>query len=517
MGSSQAPLFSTGSLFGFHPNPPSQYGYMTAEPERAQPFCGNKEGWGPLSPDRYDFTPCFMDVWVAAVALFGVLGGTAAVWWLVSKKEKFDVEKNWHFWAKQVSLPFFGCEEQECPGLWLLLIYFCEQALIIAIAVSVSVETAFQITHYPDIWAGDFRVWSSVVTLISLGFIYTTQWLEHDRLRNPNGVVLFYWLLLIIAYSVKLRSLISQQVYTQNLPYFIAYSVGFGLSWVEFGLEWLVPKKSSVRQALENEDECPIEYATVFSILTFSWMTPLMRDGYKKFLTEDDLWNLAKRDTTKSTGGAFQKAWDRELKNKNGPSLWTAMFRAFSGPFFRGGIYKAVSDTLSFVQPQLLKLLINFVESYRTDAPQPIIRGAAIALGMFAVSAGQSIALNQYFQRAFETGMRTKAALTAAIYQKSLKLSNEGRSSKSTGDIVNYMAVDTQRLQDLTQYGQHLWSAPYQIVLCMLSLYQLLGFSMFAGVAAMLLMVPVNGLIAKFMKRLQKQQMKNKVCFSFIS
>lgn len=96
------------------------------------------------------------------------------------------------------------------------------------------------------------------------------------------------------------------------------------------------------------------------------------------------------------------------------------------------------------------------------------------------------------------------------IYAKSLRLSNEGRAAKSTGDIVNYMAVDTQRLQDLTQYGQMLWSAPFQIALCMASLYQLVGISMLAGVAAMILMIPINGLIAKAMKTLQKQQMKNK-------
>lgn len=72
------------------------------------------------------------------------------------------------------------------------------------------------------------------------------------------------------------------------------------------------------------------------------------------------------------------------------------------------------------------------------------------------------------------------------------------------------MAVDTQRLQDLTQYGQQLWSAPYQIILCMASLYQLVGLSMLAGVGAMVLMIPINGLIARMMKTLQKEQMKNK-------
>ncbi|CCU76036.1 Multidrug resistance-associated protein 1/ABC Transporter [Blumeria hordei DH14] len=241
-------------------------------------------------------------------------------------------------------------------------------------------------------------------------------------------------------------------------------------------------------------------------------MTPLMRAGYSKFLTEDDLWNLARRDTARATGDAFQRAWKHELRKKK-PSLWRSIIRAFCGPYLRGALFKVVSDSLAFIQPQLLRLLIAFVKSYRednTEAPQPVVRGAAIALAMFAVSLGQTIALHQYFQRAFGTGMRIKSALTSAIYSKSLRLSNEGRASKNTGDIVNYMAVDTQRLEDLTQYGQQIWSAPFQIMLCSISLYNLVGLSMFAGLSAMIMMIPINWLISRMMKTLQKQQMKNK-------
>jgi ABC-type multidrug transport system fused ATPase/permease subunit len=106
--------------------------------------------------------------------------------------------------------------------------------------------------------------------------------------------------------------------------------------------------------------------------------------------------------------------------------------------------------------------------------------------------------------------MRIKGGLASAIYKKSLKLSNEGRASKTTGDIVNFMSVDAQRLQDLTQFGQQLWSAPFQIIICMVSLYQLVGWSMLAGVGVMIVMIPLNGFISRVMRNLQKKQMKNK-------
>ena len=55
-----------------------------------------------MSPFRYDFTPCFIDVWVFAVAAFGIVIGSIAVWWLVKKRKPTDIPKDWHFWAKQV-------------------------------------------------------------------------------------------------------------------------------------------------------------------------------------------------------------------------------------------------------------------------------------------------------------------------------------------------------------------------------------------------------------------------------
>lgn len=274
-------------------------------------------------------------------------------------------------------------------------------------------------------------------------------------------------------------------------------------------LEYFVPKKQSAYDALGDEDECPYEYADIFSVLTFSWMTPLMKYGYKHFLTQDDLWNLRRRDTTRSTSESLEKAWETETYKKRF-SLWLALFKAFGAPYFRGLVIKCGSDILAFVQPQLLRLLIGFVDSYRSNEPQPVARGVAIALAMFFVSVSQTTCLHQYFQRAFDTGMRLKSSLTAMIYAKSLRLSNEGRASKSTGDIVNHMAIDQQRLSDLAQFGIQVWSAPFQICLCMISLYQLVGISMLAGIGVMVLMIPVNSLIARLMKRFSMRQMKNK-------
>lgn len=96
----QSPLLS--------PNAPSDaavfVGFLAADSTRQQPLCGDPEGWGPVSRYRWDLTSCFLDVWITTVAvLFGILGGGAAVYYLLRKCAPQPVRRNWHFYAKLVS------------------------------------------------------------------------------------------------------------------------------------------------------------------------------------------------------------------------------------------------------------------------------------------------------------------------------------------------------------------------------------------------------------------------------
>jgi ATP-binding cassette subfamily C (CFTR/MRP) protein 1 len=231
-----------------------------------------------------------------------------------------------------------------------------------------------------------------------------------------------------------------------------------------------------------------------------------MKYGHKVFLTESDLWSLRTIDRSSNNSATFAHEWERQLQKKS-PSVTWALLRSYGHTYAIAGIFKACQDVLAFVQPQLLRMLLSFVSTFEKGKSSPV-KGFVIAGTMFLVSVVQTSFVHQYFQRSFEFGMRTKSGLTAAIYKKSLALSNDGRQAKSTGDVVNLMSVDTQRLQDVSQYGQIVWSAPFQIIICLASLYNLVGISMLAGIGIMIIMIPVNGLISRIMKNYQRQQMK---------
>lgn len=100
-------VLHSGSFTGYVPIRLEQLGkgYLSPLDHFKQPLCGNEEGWGPLSPFRYDFTPCFIDVWVFAVAAYGMACGALAIWYVLRKRKAADITKTWSFWFKQVRAP----------------------------------------------------------------------------------------------------------------------------------------------------------------------------------------------------------------------------------------------------------------------------------------------------------------------------------------------------------------------------------------------------------------------------
>jgi hypothetical protein len=78
--------------------------YFYVVDKASKSLCHNTEGWGPLSPSRYDFTPCTLDAIITVVVvLFGIVLGTSTIVYLRRNQPSQEVKRNWHFWAKMVS------------------------------------------------------------------------------------------------------------------------------------------------------------------------------------------------------------------------------------------------------------------------------------------------------------------------------------------------------------------------------------------------------------------------------
>lgn len=447
--------------------------------------CNTQEdGWGPLSSTYNDLTPCFLQgILFGISAILMILVGIYQIIYLRNKKITVGNKINWNFYLK-----------------------------LFLVVIQIGFQIGLILVFNNDIGIIKLSlIFNSIATMVALGIHY----LEQFKSTIPNGVLLFYWLFQVILNLARIGNLYLRNSFGKNNDKDFANLVILSTinAFIILIVEILFPI-----QPLNNYyhrvslKESPLDQANVFSRITFDWMGGLMKKGYHKYLTEEDLPSLPKSLKANKTTKDFDHYWNAQSTNNK--SLTWAIAQAFGGQFLLGGIFKGAQDALAFVQPQLLRLLIKFVNDYSKSVkkgdPIPLTRGLLISVSMFIVSVVQTASLHQYFQRAFDLGMKIKSSLTSVVYNKSLVLSNESKQESSTGDIVNLMSVDVQRLQDLVQNLQIIWSGPFQILLCLYSLHELIGNAMWAGVAIMIIMIPLNAVIARTQKRLQKTQMKYK-------
>ncbi|XP_060696408.1 multidrug resistance-associated protein 1 isoform X2 [Hemiscyllium ocellatum] len=373
--------------------------------------------------------------------------------------------------------------------------------------------------------------------------------IQYERLKGvqSSAILLIFWLLALLCAIPPLRSKIMQSIKQdpnidvfRNTTFYL-YLIGV---FIELILSCLTDQPPLFSEPDKDTNLCPELNASFLSKITFWWFTGMTVLGYKRPLEPDDLWSLKKKDKSKIIVPRLVEEWEKECfkktrqsemvyspqknrtekepesseepgetqvlilkKRKNlQPSLLKALCRTFGPYFMISFLYKVIHDLLMFASPEILKLLLQFINNDKA----PSWQGYFYVVLLFLCAFIQTLFLHQYFQICFVTGMRLKTAIIGAVYRKALVISNAARKTSTVGEIVNLMSVDAQKFMDLITYLNMIWSAPLQVILAMYFLWQNLGPSVLAGVAVMILLVPVNGVIAMKTKNFQVTQMKEK-------
>nr|XP_010299762.1 PREDICTED: canalicular multispecific organic anion transporter 1 [Balearica regulorum gibbericeps] len=399
--------------------------------------------------------------------------------------------------------------------------------------------------------------------------LYIATWLLvlliHEARRfclcRDSGILFCFWTLSLLCGILPFQSLLRRalQAPISDVPRFVLFFISYGLQLLLFlvsGFSDIAPETKEITK------KNPEMTASFLSSITFEWYTSMVFKGYRKPLEIEDIWELKGKDKTqaiytvleKNMKTAVRKAQAELEKRKRkkrcqegGPDHGNNMSKAQSqdilvlekqpkrkkkedkgdsGPrkdFPRGWlvktlcktfwqnlllsvVFKLVHDGLVFVSPQLLKLLIAFVSDEESFAWQ----GYLYAILLFLTALIQSLCLQQYFSLCFQLGTNVRASLIAAIYKKALTMSSATRKESTVGETVNLMSADAQRFMDMANFVHQLWSSPLQIILSIIFLWGELGPSVLAGIAVMVLLIPINGFLVAKAKTIQVRNMKNK-------
>ncbi|OKL63690.1 hypothetical protein UA08_00710 [Talaromyces atroroseus] len=354
--------------------------------------------------------------------------------------------------------------------------------------------------------------WSYIFVLAAVRFVLSAL----DKQTKPrlwNHTTSLYgiqWLLIVFVFR-------SEIIHPQSRLALILSSTEFAICSFLLILS-TTTRRGNKSVLLQREDglEPPHQpYASILSLLSFSWIGPLIWKGYYQTLELDDVWNL----TVSRHAGTVLNDFRHHYKNYK--LVWR-LLRYFDKDLIVQAAWTVFSNLFTFIPTLLLKAILEYVED-----PRSIPANAAwlYAILLFVCGTIQGIADGQaLWIGRNNVGVKLRAIIIGEIYSKALrrkagaatetqeeskdkkKSDNKDEKMSTIGTIINLMAIDSFKVSEVCAYLHFLWaSVPVQVIIAIVLLYRVLGFSSFAGIALMVLILPVNVWIARSFRNIQNE------------
>jgi ABC-type bacteriocin/lantibiotic exporter with double-glycine peptidase domain len=188
------------------------------------------------------------------------------------------------------------------------------------------------------------------------------------------------------------------------------------------------------------------------------------------------------------------------IKNNNNKksigfnSLLNLIFKVHGWTFFILGFLKLTMCCASFLGPVLLGKMVAYIEEDDSNIETGLLLVTSLGFS-FILSA----MLNTLFNiRACVMQIKLKSALTRILFSRTVRLPLYAYSDLNLTDsqLINLVQVDTEKVADVIKSLHDLWSLPLQIIIAFVLLYLQVRIAFVAGVAIIILMIPINTIIA---------------------
>ncbi|CAG9836010.1 unnamed protein product [Diabrotica balteata] len=239
----------------------------------------------------------------------------------------------------------------------------------------------------------------------------------------------------------------------------------------------------------------PIERTNVISRLFFCWLIPYFAKGYKRDLTEDDMYKHRSEHDSGSLGAKLERRWNKHIQNNKNPAYWKVLMGTFFCEIFLLNILAFTTEGIRMSQPFLISKLLKVYEEIPTEESMNDIY---LYAGLIIVTSFLNVILVHRFNLAvMQIGMKMRIASCSLIYRKSLKLSKSALAETTIGQMVNLLSNDVGRFDQATHHLHHFYLAPIQTTIVMVLLYLVVGWTALLGTVFLLLSIPLQSWLGK--------------------
>lgn len=267
--------------------------------------------------------------------------------------------------------------------------------------------------------------------------------------------------------------------------------------------------------------------SSFFSVISFSWINPMIMKAQKVLPTMKDIWSLKFEDNSYPVIMKFHKIkWHTRFS--------VNLFYQFRKLFFFQALVTSAESVLVFFPSMLLKKILEYVQSPETESASlawlfvilmvfsaPIdatLSGRGLFLGRRICTRMRAVLIGEIYSKALRRRVTTSSKNNKEEDtnesqddnndQKDPKEPEKSEEMRDLGSIINLIAVDSFKVSEICGYLHYFVNSFVMTVIAISILYSLLGWAALAGAATIILMMPINYKLSMMLGGYQKKMLK---------
>ena len=274
-------------------------------------------------------------------------------------------------------------------------------------------------------------------------------------LASSSPPQFIFYLLLSIGtaptFKVQIEELMAQE--EKSVMEIIQASTLFPVALILLLLNCFVDLDQPLAADEPLEDNCSFP-----STLFYGWLDHFILKGFRSTITFNNLLTPPKSLHVERSAQEFLALWRSTSKKQGTASIWPVLFGHYGVWYLRACVLIAFKCVLLYVGPEVLKLLVNHV-----DSDEETWKGFLYVAIMFASQLLNTVCWARALHELNSMSLQMRSNVLSLIYRKAMRLSNRSRNKYTVGEVTNYMAVDAQRIVTTFPYLHNIWSSPLQV------------------------------------------------------
>ncbi|CCH46915.1 ATP-dependent bile acid permease [Wickerhamomyces ciferrii] len=395
--------------------------------------------------------------------------------------------------------------------------------------------------QFSKIFTSEVPIWSISINLLLWGWLLIGTSFRiinlNDTYKHVTRIIPNLWTNSFVIYLflwfpsfISLRSAIIGHT-AKNPQYYIWDFIIISILFVNLLTSHIGYHLPSIYKTDEESTPAPEPITSIISFVTFSWVDKLIWTSYLDTLKINQVWDLPIDDYSYYVQKNFKILSDQH-------SNWSFAIKlvVFFKKYLFLQAFWAITETLILFTPTLLlKKILEFVEDESTTSKSLAWYYVFLMFGfklLASVSSGQALFLGR------RVCIRLKSIIISEIYAKALRKklattnkkddedektegededpqkSNEHngdeeseKTSANLGAIINLMAVDAEKVSEVCAYLHAFVGATFMIIVSIILLYNLLGWSAMIGALSIICVAPLSFKVNGYLGVLQKKML----------